>query len=209
MWARIAAPIPPNAVLPFLSLARLTVQYDTNMPTIQQSGGSYNIPTGLYDTQFMWTGVLNPRDETKVGIGITSQFPTGTPPYNGTGQYCLGPAVIVFNQQPGGAQYGFLFQQFNSVGGYSNEKVNLSQFQPFFKYYFGTLGIGLSNNNIFTYDWNASKFSNIPLGINISKLIHVDGELFSVFVDGLYNFQDVSLAPRITTQLGISWLLPE
>lgn len=88
----------------------------------------------------------------------------------GAEQWALGPAVG-FTSKRGKLLWGAFNQNlFTYAGDNGRTPVNASILQPIFNYGLGHgWSVGVSEMT-FTRDWEASRWSNLPLGVGVSKL---------------------------------------
>jgi hypothetical protein len=98
---------------------------------------------------------------------------------------------------------GFLTQSFLSEG------ASESRLQPILAYKFDdkwSVGIGESE---FRYDWNDDTWTQVPLGIQLDRILDVHGQKLHFFINPQYNFQRDSSDSGWTLFLGAELLVPE
>ena len=105
-----------------------------------------------------------------LGYGLQAVVPTGTDDFSDEG-YRLGPLFGVVRIE-GPLQYGAInFNEFTVAKDSDAEHVNLSKLQLLGAYHLGKgFTVGLSEMMI-EYDWEASKFTRLPLGISVSQIM--------------------------------------
>jgi hypothetical protein len=179
------------------NIARLTLPYVTDSP----SGD-----TGLGDATLFNLAAFD-RDWGRFGIGVVALLPVGT---NGvsTEKWGLGPA-FGFVARPEWGLAGLFNQNIFSVAGDSDRRdVNISTIQPVLN--FGLVNnwsIGASEMTV-VYDWEASKFTSLPLGMKIAKLTRPGDVPVQWQISYEHNFYDDAVGPSDTFGLTIKLLLP-
>ena len=59
-----------------------------------------------------------------------------------------------------------------------------------------------------TYDWKSSRWSNLPLGAKVAKLVKIGGIPTQLSGSYEYNFADDEVAPKWTLSFSFKVLLP-
>ncbi|MEQ8667723.1 MAG: hypothetical protein RIC12_01040 [Pirellulales bacterium] len=98
---------------------------------------------------------------------------------------------------------GLLMQNFLS------EQGSTSQLQPILAFKFNdrwAVGIGQSH---FSYDWHESIWTELPLGIQLSRITDFYGQRMEVFANPQYNFQDDASNSGWTLFFGLKLLVPD
>lgn len=178
-------------------IMRMTLPIITDHPALDD---------GLSDTTIFDLMVFE-QSWGRYGVGAVGVLPTGGS-NRGTEKWGLGPALGFVAQQE-----GFLFGLFNqnvfTIAGEEERKdINISSLQPIFSYKLGDgWSTGFSEMQI-TYDWEASRWSNLPLGAALNKL-HRFGKLpvqFSLQYE--HNFADDEVAASDIARFTVKFLLP-
>ncbi|WP_152099855.1 hypothetical protein [Lacipirellula parvula] len=90
-----------------------------------------------------------------------------------------------------------------------NDDASQSRIQPILAYKFDdawSVGIGESE---FRYDWGSDRWSQLPLGIELDKIVDVWGQKLQLFVNPQYNFARDESNSGWTLFLGLTLLVPE
>ena len=132
------------------------------------------------------------------GVGGVAILPTASDPALGSEKYSLGPAFVAIRKQ-GALQYGALAQGFFSVAGKSDRKnVSMLSLMPFGGLGFGEgWSVGISDMN-FNYDLKQDKWTSLPLGARLEKLVSLGKLPVRIYAEAEYNFQDAVVGPRWT-----------
>ena len=85
------------------------------------------------------------------------------------------------------------------VAGKSDRKnVSMLSFMPFGGIGFGEgWSVGISDMN-FNYDFKQDKWTSLPLGLRLEKLVSLGKLPVRIYVEAEYNFQDAVVGPRWT-----------
>jgi hypothetical protein len=172
-----------------VNLLRVTVPYD-----LRGSAGA-----GLGDIQIFDLIVF---DESwgRWGLGPSLRLT----PDSGTDDdtFQLGPAAGAVTKNEHWT-VGVLTQ--NYLGGRASE----SRLQPILAYKFDddwAVSIGESE---FRYDWKDARWTQLPLGLQVDRIIDIHGQKFQFFVNPQYNFQRDSSNSGWTLFLGLALLVPD
>lgn len=143
----------------------------------------------------------------RLALGAVALLPTGGS-RRGAEQWGLGPSMG-FVVQGESVIWGMLNQNIFSVAGDDDrDKVKTSSFQPVVTYKLGQgWTMGLSEMQI-TYDWRESRWSNLPLGLSVSKLQRFGKLPVQFNVQYEHNFADERVAPADVVRLTAKLLLP-
>ncbi len=178
-------------------ILRFTLPFITDHPALDN---------GLSDTTVFDLLVFE-RSWGRFGVGAVGLLPTGGSG-RGAEKWGLGPAVGFVARQE-----GYLFGLFNQnvftvAGEEERDDINISSFQPIFNYKLGS-GWSMSFSEMqITYDWENSRWSNLPLGAGINKL-HKFGELPVQFnLQYEHNFADDEVAQSDIARFTVKFLLP-
>ena len=178
-------------------IMRLTLPFITDHPVLDN---------GLSDTTLFDLMVFE-RNWGRFGVGAVGLLPTGGSS-RGAEQWGLGPAIGFVARQE-----GYLFGLFNQniftvAGEDERSDINISSFQPIFNYKLGSgWSVSFSEMQI-TYDWENSRWANLPLGAGINKL-HRFGKLPVQFnLQYEHNFADDEIAASDTARFSVKFLLP-
>ncbi|MEM1235462.1 MAG: hypothetical protein AAGI10_00735 [Pseudomonadota bacterium] len=194
-----------RAAIPFTlggtnNIARLTLPYFTDTP----SGGS-----GLSDMTLFNLTVFE-QDWGRWGVGAVALLPTGEDGLSAE-KWGLGPAVG-FSAQEGWGLWGLFNQNILTVAGDDDRPdVNISTLQPILNVPIGSgWSFGFSEMT-FVYDWDANKFTSLPLGLKVSKLTNPGAGRIPVQYQLSYerDFYDEGVAPRDTVGVTVKFLVPK
>lgn len=90
-----------------------------------------------------------------------------------------------------------------------NDDASQSRLQPILAYKFNdewSVSIGESE---FRYAWNSDRWSQVPLGIELDKIVDPWGQKMQLFVNPQYNFAREESNSGWTLFLGLTLLVPE
>jgi len=106
------------------------------------------------------------------GFGPVALLPTGGDD-RGAEKWAAGPAVG-FTARSGNLLWGLFNQNlFTFAGDKNRTDVNVSVLQPIFNYKLGhgwTVGV---SEMTFSWDWEADRWSSLPLGVQLAKLVKI------------------------------------
>jgi len=142
------------------------------------------------------------------GAGVVGLLPTGGK-NRGAEKWGIGPA-IGFVVSSDALIWGAFNQNIFTVAGEDDrDDVNLSIVQPIINYSLPNgWSLGSSDMSI-TYDWENNEFSNLPLGIKLSKLHRFGKTPVQFGLEYEYNVADDSpAAPKSSIQLSTKILFP-
>ena len=145
----------------------------------------------------------------RFGVGLVALLPTGGSE-RGAEKWGLGPALGFVAQQEN-FLWGLFNQNVFSIAGEDRRSdVNISTLQPIFNYKLGGgWSAGFSEMQI-TYDWEQHRWSSLPLGFGINKLVRFSETTppmqFSMQYE--HNFADKGVTPSDTLRLTVKVLLP-
>lgn len=194
----ILRPVVPFTIGEFKNIARATIPFITHNPTGK---------TGLGDS-VLFDLIVFPQSWGRWGLGPVMLLPTASKDELGAEKWALGPA-IGFVAQEEKLIWGLFNQNlFTFAGDDTRKDVNVSILQPIVniplphKWFIGTSEMNM------TYDWETNDWTNLPLGIKLSKLVKFDTMpvLFSSYYE--YNFQDDFVAPEWTVNVTAKFLFP-
>jgi hypothetical protein len=141
------------------------------------------------------------------GVGPVVSVPTATDPLLGSGKFSVGPAFVVIMRK-GPFQGGFLAQGFFSVAGKSDrEDVDVVALQPLAGFGLpANWSVGISEINV-AYDTRRGKWTSVPLGGRLERLVTMGRLPVRLYADAEYNFVDTTYAPRWTFRFTFTPLL--
>ena len=141
------------------------------------------------------------------GIGAAVVMPTASDPALGSEKWSIGPAYVAIAKL-GEVQTGFLAQWLVSVAGASNrDDINSLALQPFAGYGFGDGWSLQLSEMVYTYDFEHSRWSSLPLGGRIEKLIQIGNLPARLYFEYERNLQDDDVAPKNTFRIALVPLL--
>lgn len=180
------------------NIARLTVPYIVDSP----SGTS-----GFADiTLFNLTVFDQPWG--RWGVGVVALLPTGKKGLSAE-KFAVGPA-FGFTAPKGKLLFGLFNQNLFTVSGDSSKPdVNISTFQPILNYALANhWSVGTSEMTV-VYDWDAGRFTSLPLGIKLAKLVKVGSHPVQLIGSYEHNFYATGTGPKNTFQFTMKLLLPK
>jgi hypothetical protein len=142
------------------------------------------------------------------GIGPVMLIPTASEDTLGNEQWAAGPALGAVARSHK-LLWGLFNQNlFSFAGDDDRDDVQVTILQPILNYSLpDKWSVGCSEMN-FTYDWDQSEWTALPLGMKLAKLVKFD-KLPVQFVGSYeYNFADEDVAPRWTANLTLKFLFP-
>jgi hypothetical protein len=213
-------PVIPFRLFNLNHIARLTVPIITHSPKVRLVGDDIDLDTGRPNVTLSPDGAAGLSDivlldvvtfkvpSGRLGVGPLMSIPTATDSSLGSKKWQLGPAGVAI-LRAGNLQYGGLLQGYFTVAGdRDRDDVNALSLQPFASWSLpGGWGIGFSEMS-FAYDLEKGKWTNLPFGLSLEKLVHLGSRPARAFIHLEYNFQDDDLAPKWTLRLNIAPLFP-
>lgn len=189
-------------------IARITLPYVTSGPdwgiVAQETAGGLPpnyVPTakkeGLSDTAAVDLIVAD-TSWGRQGIGGAIIMPTASDPALGSEKWSIGPAYVAIAKKDN-FQGGVLAQWLFSVAGdNSRDDINSISLQPF-----GGFGIAggwsVQNSDMsFNYNLENSKWTSLPLGIRVEKLVTIGKLSARLYLEYEHNFSDNDVAPKTT-----------
>jgi hypothetical protein len=176
---------------------RVTVPFITDHPSLD---------AGLSDIT-LFDLVVFDQSWGRWGAGAVALLPTGGSS-RGAEQWALGPAVG-FTSKNGKLLWGAFNQNlFTYAGDDGRTPVNASILQPIVNY---GLGHGWSvggSEMTFTYDWETSRWSNVPLGVGVSKLQRFGKLPVQFNLQYEHNFADRRGDAADTIRFSLKFLFP-
>jgi len=142
------------------------------------------------------------------GAGPVFLLPTASDPLLGAEKWGIGPTAAVLKQD-GPWTYGLLTNHIWSVGGKSSRKnINATFLQPFSSYT-TTTATTFSINSESTYDWYSNQWA-APLNLQVSQILKVGDQLFSVAMGGRYWATTTPSSPkRFGVRIALTFLFPK
>jgi hypothetical protein len=177
---------------------RLTVPFTTSSPFLD---------SGLSDITAFDLMVFN-ESWGRWGIGPVALFPTGGSK-RGADKWGLGPAVG-FTARSGKLLWGLFNQNIFNIGGNDARRdVNVSIIQPIVSYGLGHgWSVGTSEMTV-AYDWEAHRWSSLPLGLKVAKLVKIGGAPVQFSVQYEHDFANDHGDPENTIRFTTKLLLPK
>lgn len=180
-------------------IMRATLPFITDNPHLHK---------GLSDINIFDMMVFN-QSWGRFGLGLIAALPTGGAD-RGAEKWGLGPAFGFVADGGNGILWGAFSQNvFTVAGDDMRPDVNVSQIQPIFNYKLGggwTTGLAESQ---LVYDWEKDRWTSLPLGVNIAKLVRLGGKLPVQFrAEYEHNFQDEPGSAKNTVRLGAKFIFP-
>ena len=191
-------PVVPFTTGALSHIARATIPYATLSPSGK---------TGLGDSVLFDLIVFN-QSWGRWGVGPVLLLPTATDSALGAQKWAAGPALGFVARQPS-FMWGLFNQNlFSFASNGRRDEVKLSILQPILNYSLPhKWSIGASEMNI-TYDWNQGVWSNLPLGVKVSKLHKFNALPVQFSGSYEYNFANATVVPEWSVNLTVKLLFP-
>lgn len=194
-----------RAAIPFTvgtrgNIFRVSVPIITDHPVLD---------SGLGDAT-VFNLMVYERSWGRFGVGAVALLPTGGA-HRGSDQWAVGPAVGFVAQPAKGWLMGAFNQNLFHVAGdqeLGQADVNISQIQPIVvRSLGGGWSVGTSEMQI-VYDWEGSRFSSVPLGVQLTKLQTFGKTPVQFSVQYEHNFVDDAVTASDTLRLSAKIMLP-
>lgn len=142
------------------------------------------------------------------GVGPVMLFPTASDEKLGADKWAIGPAIGFVARSPG-LMWGLFNQNlFSFAGDDDREDVNVSILQPIINYSLpDKWSIGTSEMNV-TYDWEKDRWTALPLGLKLAKLVKFGAMPVQFSGAYEYNFADDEVAPEWAINFTVKFLFP-
>jgi hypothetical protein len=144
------------------------------------------------------------------GVGAVALLPTGGDT-RGADQWAIGPAVGFVARPAKNILMGAFNQNLFSLGGgqdMGQPDVNISNIQPILNIGLGEgWSAGLSEMQI-VYDWNETRFTRVPLGLQIAKLQRFGEQPVQFSLQYEHNFVEDLVASSDTVRATVKFLIP-
>jgi len=141
------------------------------------------------------------------GIGPVALLPTGGSS-RGAEKWAAGPAIGFVARQNKLIWGAFNQNLFTYAGDGSRNDVNVSVLQPILNY---GLGHGWSAGNsemTFSYDYEGGRWSSLPLGVSIAKLVRFGKLPVQFSLQYEHDFADLRGTPEDTIRFTLKFLFP-
>ena len=182
------------------------------MPVVYQPALAPGVTSefGLGDTNY--TLFFSPAESQSIiwGVGPSFDIPTATDDALGTGQWNLGPSVVVLTM-PGPWVIGGIWQQLWTIGGDSaRPDVNRMLFQYFVNYNLDD-GWYLTSAPIITADWNAPSSEDwvVPFGGGFGKIFRIGDQAMNASFQAFYNVVDTTASGDWSIRFQLQFLFPK
>jgi len=193
----VLRPVVPFKTGSLRHIFRATVPFITHSPALD---------SGLSDITLFDLLVFN---ETwgRWGLGPVALIPTGGDK-RGADKWAIGPA-IGFTARQGKLLWGVFNQNlFTLAGDDDRSDVSVSTLQPILNYGLGDGWSVGSSEMTFAYDWEADRWSSLPLGGKISKLVKICGLPVQFSGQYEYDLADDEIGPEHTLRFTVKFLFP-
>ena len=144
------------------------------------------------------------------GVGAVALLPTGGNT-RGADQWALGPAVGFVARPASNLLMGIFNQNLFSLGGgqdMGQPAVNISNIQPILNIGLGQgWSTGLSEMQII-YDWNETRFTRVPLGLQVAKLQRFGSQPVQFSLQYEHNFVGDLVSSSDTIRATVKFLIP-
>ena len=193
----VLRPVVPFKTGPLKHIFRATVPFITNHPLLD---------AGISDMTLFDLIVFN-QSWGRWGIGPVALLPSGGED-RGADKWALGPA-LGFTARHKKLLWGLFNQNlFSFAGDGDRSDVNASVMQPILNYGLGHGWSAGSSEMTFAYDWEASRWSSLPLGAKVSKLVKFGTVPVQFGVQYEYDFANDESGPQNTTRFTVKFLFP-
>ncbi|HMU62881.1 MAG TPA: hypothetical protein PKA66_13945 [Gemmatimonadales bacterium] len=143
------------------------------------------------------------------GVGPVFSFPTSTNAATETGQFGLGPSVVVLKIGKKWV-YGFVANQLWRIAGSSDtDAINSFFVQPFINYNLKR-GWAISTAPAITANWDAANGQvwTVPLGLGVSKITRVGKQPMNVLLQYYHNVERPDAAGADLVRMQFTLLYP-
>jgi hypothetical protein len=150
-------------------------------PVFNSSTASFGGESGLGDIGFDLIYVPKiKRKDILFGYGLITTLPTGTDSSLTTGQWALGPELIIGKLDPKYTLAFFPKHQWD-VAGWTDTAINVTSLQPIFTYLpGGGWNIGTAPN--IAYNWENEQWT-VPLHLTVGKTVVISGRPWKFAVE--------------------------
>lgn len=163
--------------------------------------------TGISDSTLFDLIVFN-ESWGRWGVGPVALLPTGGSS-RGTENWALGPA-IGFTVRHDKWLLGLFNQNLFSVAREDGRSaVNASVIQPIINYGLGNGWSVGGSEMTFSYDWQDDRWSSLPLGCKVAKLVHMGKVPVQLSLQYEHDFADDEVGPEDTFRFTAKFLFPE
>jgi len=150
-------------------------------PGFNSSTASFDEESGLGDIGFDLIYVPNlKRKDILFGYGFITSLPTGTDSSLTTGQWSLGPELIIGKLDPKYTLAIFPKHQWD-VAGWTDTAINNTVLQPIFTYLPGG-GWNIGTAPIIAYNWENEQWT-VPLHLTVGKTVMISGRPWKLAVE--------------------------
>lgn len=182
-----------QTVIPFRAwgtsnILRATVNYTNSGPA----------PDGLSDVT-IFNLVVFDKPWGRWGAGPVAQLLPGRDGDSDT--FAIGPAAG-FVKTSGPWTYGLFNQNLFA------DDIGISSLQPVLAYQMGNGWALAAGDAQWTYDWERSTFVNLPIGVQLSRVVNVGGQSIKWSINPEYNLRDLDGLPEWSVRFGLSLLVP-
>jgi len=193
----VLRPVIPFQAAGLNNILRVTVPFITKNPALD---------TGLSDITVFDLVVFN-ESWGRWGVGPVALLPTGGSS-RGAEQWALGPAVG-FTARQRKLLYGVFNQNLFTYAGDDNRTpVNASVLQPIINYGLGHGWSAGCSEMTFSYDYEAGRWSSLPLGAGINKLVKFGKMPVQFNLQYEHDFADQLGTPEDTIRFTLKFLFP-
>lgn len=194
----VVRPVLPFRTGPLHHIFRATVPFITHNPVLD---------AGLSDIALSDLIVFN-RRWGRWGFGPVALFPSGGSRI-GADKWALGPA-IGFTARTNRLLWGILNQNlFSFAGDGARPDVNASVLQPILNLRLGNKWTIGASEMLGAYDSTAGRWSSLPLGLKLAKLVRVSVLRVQVSAQYEHDFVDDRVGPANTLRFGLKALFPK
>lgn len=164
--------------------------------------------TGLGDTSiFDFMMFDSPWYQGRLALGVSAILPTATDPALGSEKWSLGPAAGTVARLGDLTLGAIALANFSVAGKSDRDEVSALTIQPIGSYGLSN-GWSLELSEIsYNYDFKQGKWSTVPLGGRVAKLVQFGERSVRFYVDAEYNFADSAVAPEWTYRFAVVPLL--
>lgn len=173
-----------------------------NKPVLDAATAEFDGEAGLGDIAFDLAHAPKIRPGLLFAYGLVTSLPTATSKDLGTGQWTLGPEVLIGKLHPWGI-YGLFPNHQWDVAGWGDADINLTTITAFFSYLPGG-GYNVGSAPIITYDWDNEQWT-VPLQINAGKMVMFGGRPWKLSIElNYYVEKPDTFAPEWMLSLNVT-----
>ena len=149
---------------------RPAIPYFFNQPSFNANAGNFDDVNGMGDIVVDFSYGQTTKDGFLWALGGVTTLPTATDSRLGSGQWSIGPEILLGKFEKWGV-YGIFPSHQWDVAGWGDRSVNITSVQAFLAFLPGD-GWSISSQPIMGYDWLLEQWT-IPINLTVSKTLKV------------------------------------